>query len=114
MKNTIKIISRRLGKFDVSPFTKGGYAKLFLYLLWGINAGVFISHDKQADNDYGNEQIRIIEHKTDIEQSITECDNINSTAGLSLFHTGTVYLTGFTIFDINCPGIFSNRAPPSP
>lgn len=112
MKKAIRQIGRYLKKFDVSPFSQGGYLKLILYLIWGINAGVFICYDKQTENDYSNEHFRIIECRTDYDHIIIDADNISTPEYHPDIIIGFVFMPEQKGLNHFVTHNLSNRAPP--
>jgi hypothetical protein len=112
MKRIIRQIGRKIMKFDISPFSRGGYIKLILYVIWGINAGVFICHDKQTENDYGSEQVRIHESRDVDNIVIADSDNINSLSLQINNLTGCVFIPDIKTLERNSFSSLSNRAPP--
>jgi hypothetical protein len=45
LKKLTKDIVRKLFNFDVSPLGTGGLSKFFIFLIWGLNAILFIGDD---------------------------------------------------------------------
>ena len=51
VKSVFTHIRRLLNKFDVSPIESGGISKLLVYVIWGINALVFLGKDLIIDHN---------------------------------------------------------------
>ncbi|RPI18174.1 MAG: hypothetical protein EHM58_06515 [Ignavibacteriae bacterium] len=45
MKRLIKNITGKFFDFDISPIDTGGLSKFFIFLIWGLNAILFIGED---------------------------------------------------------------------
>lgn len=112
MKNILKQINKKVKKFDISPFSNGGYIKLLLYLIWGINAAVFICHDKQAEKNYDSEQLNIFEYKTQNNEVLTDAEIIDSDTSLSFYLICPINIPDLKAIESFKLSSLSDRAPP--
>jgi hypothetical protein len=54
LKKFLKYINKVYKNFDISPLNCGGIPKIFIYIIWGLNAVIFLDEDiifKHIAND---------------------------------------------------------------
>jgi hypothetical protein len=110
LKKLSRNIKRLYKALDVSPFAYSRI-KVIIFLIWGINALVFLSRDSVIDNNISPEQLSIVSRE--FFDNIIIADAAGSLdVNIVQYVAGIIIDSGTNIFSPELYTFNSGRAPP--
>ena len=111
MKRSSKYLKRVFKTIDVSPFSYST-GKVIIFLIWGLNALVFLSKDSIIDNNAPTEQLRVVSREF-FDNIITPDPASFIDINIIPFVVGIVIDPGYRTCDPFEYTFNPNRAPPA-
>jgi hypothetical protein len=110
LKKFAKNIKKLYKTFDVSPFGSSGI-KIIIFLIWGLNALVFLSTESIAESSISTEQLSIVSREFFDYFSLPD-EAISINIDIEPYLAGIVIDSDFTIPNSVEQTYNSDRAPP--
>ena len=110
MKNLSKNIKKLFKAIDVSPFGSGKM-KLFVFLIWGFNAIVFLSSESIAENIVSPEQLSIASREF-FDYNVLPDEAVSLNIDIEPYIAGIIKDSDYTIPNCVEQTYNPNRAPP--